>query len=703
MSMTSPTDIDTQAADKSGRFDWVGIYSRFADRLLDFEDDRPALIACVRRAFESAGMDLPTLEQKGSEILDICPFTVMALFNKQMKREKRSVILEHLQKELDLPVESPGNFDGIPLLNPQRATFYWFAEKRGENDIDSLWEMFRIAITYADRPDTETRREFIELYDRCIKQRGVKVNLSMGLYWIRPTCFLGLDKYNRLYLQNADGFEEVADELSKDVPDGEKYLYIIDQIRKKLNQDETYRDFVDLSQKAWLASKDAKADKKAQKKLQELEVRQVTVKDGVYTANIDITTEEWKQMLQDPDVFYPPALEMVLDWYRQPEHRGSNKDVMRKTHPTYKGTPYNGIVKSLGKRIIWFLRRFELRDSQSEGPTYWILPFEGWYGEKHFIWKLRDELVQAIEELHLDDSIPSAIESDEAIEAGAQGENLTSEPYTEADFLEEVYLAPEQFRELKERLLRKKNIILQGAPGVGKTYCAKRLAWAILGSKDNDRIEMVQFHPNYSYEDFMLGYRPEKDGFELRPGPFYRFCNKAEADPEQPYIFIIDELNRGNLSKIFGELFVLLEDGYRGMPLRLMHGDELFCIPKNLLLIGMMNTADRSLALVDYALRRRFTFFELEPAFDSDGFIKWRKQVASERLDRLVEEVKCLNLELESGWRIGHSFFCEHGTPSDADLATTVRHELIPLLREYWFDEPDRVKKWEERLTHFLQ
>ncbi|GHV36835.1 hypothetical protein FACS1894187_12170 [Synergistales bacterium] len=164
-------------------------------------------------------------------------------------------------------------------------------------------------------------------------------------------------------------------------------------------------------------------------------------------------------------------------------------------------------------------------------------------------------------------------------------------------------------------------MILQGAPGVGKTFAAKRLAFSIIGKEDDRRVKIVQFHQSYSYEDFVMGYRPDGRGFCLAEGPFYQFCKIAEKDDDdRPYFFIIDEINRGNLSKIFGELLMLIENDKRGEKnaLRLLYKDEDFFVPENVHIIGMMNTADRSLAMIDYALRRRFVFFDMEPAFDSD-------------------------------------------------------------------------------------
>jgi len=281
--------------------------------------------------------------------------------------------------------------------------------------------------------------------------------------------------------------------------------------------------------------------------------------------------------------------------------------------------------------------------------------------------------------------------------------------YTKSDFLDEVYMTEKRYENLVAVLRNKKNIILQGAPGVGKTFAARRLAWSMMGEKDDNRIEFVQFHQNYSYEDFMMGYKPVEDGFELKYGVFYRFCQKAANQPDKEFFFIIDEINRGNMSKIFGELLMLIERDYRGTKATLAYNGLSFSVPRNLYIIGMMNTADRSLAMIDYALRRRFSFFEVEPGFDSEGFVHYQNGLNNETLNELISKVKDLNHEialdksLGKGFCIGHSYFCGRDVCTDEWLHSIVDYDILPMLSEYWFDDPNKLQRWENILQGVFQ
>ena len=287
----------------------------------------------------------------------------------------------------------------------------------------------------------------------------------------------------------------------------------------------------------------------------------------------------------------------------------------------------------------------------------------------------------------------------------------TYPPYDVDKFLDEVYMDITDYNTLVGLIRTKKNVILQGAPGVGKTYAAKRLAYSMMGQKDQNRVMLVQFHQSYTYEDFIEGFRPTSagSGFEIKKGSFYNFCKKAEEDLENEYFFIIDEINRGNLSKIFGELFMLIENDKRGNSLQLLYSDEKFNVPSNVYIIGMMNTADRSLAMLDYALRRRFAFYTMNPGFNSDGFRAYKTKLANDKMDKLIACVENLNNviaaddSLGEGFCVGHSYFCNIEEATDTILSNIVEYELVPLLKEYWFDEPIKVKDWTSNLRSAIK
>ncbi len=324
------------------------------------------------------------------------------------------------------------------------------------------------------------------------------------------------------------------------------------------------------------------------------------------------------------------------------------------------------------------------------------------------------ELLQDYKELVgvLEDQDENDTDVSYAQETTTKVEGVIAEPLPKSleDILEGVFLPLKEVKNIVELLGKKKNIVLQGPPGVGKTYISKRLAYALMGCEDSTRVEMIQFHQNYAYEDFVQGYRPGDNGFDLKNGLFHQFCEKARANPEKPYVFIIDEINRGNLSKIFGELMMLIEADKRGKnwQVALTYSKDLsekFFVPENVHLIGLMNTADRSLSLVDYALRRRFAFINLEPAFDSEGFTRQlSKNGSSEGMtSKVIARLNSLNKRISDdisnlgpGFRIGHSFFCSPSSSQIYDdnwFEEIIRYEIQPLLEEYWFDNPNEVKK----------
>lgn len=706
------------------RFQWTEFYMELASALLPYKNNRSELIAKLKTIFADAGMNFP-FKERGKEVYeDICPFTVFGSFNKGITNANRIALLEQFAKQFSIKAAVPTEFDGIPVVMNLSAWFFAYKENRGEHDIDNLWDLHEKAIAYSDEASTDNKNAFIAAYDTVTKQKMIKWNITMGLYWARPYTFINLDSTNRAFITDVDNmphyFTTIFSDINKGLPDGRNYLFMCEQAKNALNQKEyEYHSFPELSYYAWKSNQSGKTE----------ETTTTTVDSNIKETNYWIYSPGDNASMWDE--FYKSGI-MGIGWDDVTDLKGFSskeeiKDYMKKVYDpsySYKNNAHclwqfaneikvgdvifvkKGMHKIIGKGIVTSDYIYDTSRS-----TYKHIRKVDWQNKGE--WEHPGQAV--MKTLTNISAYPDYVQKLLALFAEDTSEEVSEQKeikyplYSKDDFLNEVYMDEDTYNTLTELLEAKYNVILQGAPGVGKTFAAKRLAYSIMGQKDTSRVAMVQFHQSYSYEDFIQGYRPSKDGFELENGTFYKFCKEAEEDNERPYFFIIDEINRGNLSKILGELMMLIEKDKRGEKIKLLYSNEWFTVPQNVRIIGMMNTADRSLALMDYALRRRFAFFDFAPAFSSEGFKNYLAEKNSQKLESLITAVESLNNTISSdeslgdGFRIGHSYFCTDGEITDEWLKSVVEYEVIPLIKEYWFDEPTKVRDWSATLRSAIK
>ena len=705
------------------RFQWTSFYMELASALLKYKNNRSELIGILKTIFSDAEMNFP-FKEKGKEVYeDICPFTVFGSFNKGITNANRIALLEQFAKQFSIKAAVPTEFDGIPVVMNLSAWFFAYKENRGEHDIDNLWELLEKAIAYSDEASADNKNAFITAYDTVSKQKMIKWNITMGLYWVRPYTFINLDSTNRAFITDVDNmphyFTTIFSDINKGIPDGTSYLFMCEQAKNALKQKEyEYHSFPELSYCAWKNNQETP--------------------DEPATNRVDSNVKEIDYWIYSPgdnacmwDEFYNLGI-MGIGWddvtdLKEFTSKEEIKNYMKKVYDpsySYKNNAHclwqfaneikigdvifvkKGMHKIIGKGVV---TSEYIYDSARE--TYKHIRKVEWTNKGE--WEHPGQAV--MKTLTCISPYPDYVQrllslfAEDILEETSEQIEIKYPPYTKDDFLNKVYMDEDTYNTLTELLEAKYNVILQGAPGVGKTFAAKRLAYSIMGQKDTSRVAMVQFHQSYSYEDFIQGYRPSKDGFELVNGAFYKFCKEAEEDNERPYFFIIDEINRGNLSKILGELMMLIEKDKRGEKIKLLYSNEWFTVPQNVRIIGMMNTADRSLALMDYALRRRFAFFDFAPAFSSEGFKNYLSEKDSPKLEKLIAAVEFLNSTISTdeslgdGFRIGHSYFCTDDEITDEWLKSVVEYEVIPLIKEYWFDEPTKVRDWSATLRSAIK
>lgn len=698
---------------------WAIFYKALAHKLLEYQNCRDQLIEKIRELYINTQINMPKLEIN-NEIIDMDPFTVFGLFNKSsMTKENRIKIIEEMAKLFDVKADIPQNFDGIPTVMNLRATFYNFKNDREAQDIENLWSLFEIALLYSSDKSEDNENNFKRKFNQVMAQPGIGMGkLTSGLFWIDSDTFANLDSRAIWYIfeesEISTKYINFEVNLKKSLT-ATTYLMMIEKLKLFLKNDNYLNDFIDLSYEAWCKSKEIKQSSK--------------VKDIDADKDLEVVNY-WIYSPKPQDIDFASFIENgemsigyneLEDFSNYASKEEINQKLQQLNHNQHNYIHTVNAIWEFSKEM----KRGDIvyvKKGQTDIVGWGVVSSNHQYkNDKNIIqlvwkekgnWKIPiktlnktlTKITPYSETIRKFNELFSVEHSD-----GLVATQTTYPVYTAEQFLDDVFMNEEDYDTLVQLIRRKKNVILQGPPGVGKTYAAKRLAYSMMGVKDKERVKLVQFHQSYAYEDFVMGYRPTETGFELRTGAFYNFCKQAEEDSEKGYFFIIDEINRGNLSKIFGELFMLIENDKRGMEIELLYADEKFCVPDNVYIIGMMNTADRSLAILDYALRRRFAFFDMKPAFETIQFKQYQENLKNPQFEALIDAIESLNVDIREddmlgeGFVIGHSYFSNIVKVTESELSNIIEFEIIPLLKEYWFDEPSKVDIWKVRLRDAIQ
>lgn len=686
-------------------FEWTDFYSEFATSLLAFENDREHLIEKVKQIYINADMKLPTLE-KENNIVDIDPFTIFGLFNKGITDKNRIAILDQIKTIFEISSPVPVNFDGIPVLSPMSSTFYHFIGDRGEKDIDNLWALFRFAISYADRQDDE--EDFIQVFDTVILQKGVSWNITIGLYWIRPMSFINLDAKNRELLENnRDRFKPDIDiaKLLKKMVSADNYLMLIKKVKTVMSE---YKSFPELSLAAWNMSGHVTPDvveEEVSEITQKTDVAKNTILYGppgtgktyntvIYAVAIienklldDVKKESYSGVLERYNQYKADGFIEFTTFhqsYGYEEFIEGIKPVMDNTddQTDIQYQISSGLFKSFCDNAGHPVLRQEKSDiGINMSPTIWKVSLEGTgdnptrkecmenghirigydsYGkditsETSFVNGGKNVINAFISKMKIGDIVLSCYSSTTIDAVG-----IVTGDYEWHDEYEHY------------KRLRKVNWVVKG------------IREDITGINDGSTLTLSSVYKlNIALADVM--------DIIARKAPE---STKVE-DKKKNYVFVIDEINRGNISKIFGELITLIESSKRigqaeEMRARLPYSRQMFGVPDNVYIIGTMNTADRSIATIDTALRRRFRFKEMLPDASVLNSISVEDISISEMLTRMNKRISVL---YDREHTIGHAYFIPLREKSAIEkLAEIFENAIIPLLQEYFYDDYEKIR-----------
>ena len=640
---------------------WTRFYESLADKLLSFKDKRDELVKEINsilgrpsiRTFSRSYQDKYKNGTSGP-FRDICPFTIIGTFNRGITDSNRQRVARELAEFLNIDEPVPDSFGGIPVLDNRNSWFFNYEKDRQPDDIDRLWEIFEKAIEFSNSRDKENRSAFVSAYDKVAPRKGVGWKLTIGLYWIRPWSFPTLDSKSQIYLDKELGIK-IDNYVSNKYPNGEEYLTILKILKDKFKEHSSpIKSFPELSLAGWEYTKD-----------DELE---------------DFFSEIENRSTINLILYGPPGTGKTyrLDKLAKRMYSGRNQVLPSKawlleelSKATWLEVIFGALYNLGGKAKVNAIRKHEYVQIKAESGT-----------GKHI-----SQIIWGVLMRHTCQDSKTVLYKNRGNPPAVFDKEPDSTWVLVTDWKKE-------YPELAEPVENWKT-------GPGQKRIEKRF-------------EFVTFHQAYSYEDFVEGIRPVQEEetedvkYEVVSGVFKRICQKAKADPESRYAIFIDEINRGNIASIFGELITLVEADKRvtyeddgtvksGMTtLTLPYSGEQFGVPENLDVYGAMNTADRSIQLLDTALRRRFEFKELMPdtrvikGSQGDGIID-DGEGDTINLRTLLEAINLrIRFLLNRDMTIGHSYLIN--VRDFKDLKEVFLSRIIPLLQEYFYEDWHRIQ-----------
>lgn len=687
-------------------FIWSEIYEEFATKLLEYKNDRKNLISKLQNVYEEIGMKLPKMESNG-EILDIDPFTIFGLFNKGITDDNRKRILGEIAKQFNLKNKVPFSFEGIPLVNNLRSTFFNFAEERGENDINNLWEVFESAIRYADNPTQGNKLKIESTYNNVIKQKGIQWNVTMGLYWIRPNTYINLDSKNREFIIKQKILpQQFIEEVNqfKNVPNGEQYIQLCDLLLEKIKDGQNgYRDFKELSFIAY--ERNMSVDTVTQHNTQNTDIAKNTILYGppgtgktyntvMYAVAIienkkleEIKKENYTEVIDRYNKYKEDGLIEFTTFhqsYGYEEFIEGIKPVIHSDEEDETDIQYE-VVPGLFKKFCDIAGKPILRKEKcdigiNESPTIWKISLEG-SGEN-------STRTECMKNEHIRIGYDEYGREITNLFKGAAGRHILNYFINDMSIGDIVmscydcntvdaigvvtgeYEWHDEYAQYKR--LRKVNWIVKGIKeNIIKINNGSRLSNPTVYKLRMDLSDVMEIIEKYS-----------KNTIEVE-------------EKKKNHVFIIDEINRGNISKIFGELITLIEPTKRigqteGQKVRLPYSQKLFGVPNNVYLIGTMNTADRSIATIDTALRRRFNFKEMLPDAEVlDGI--YVEDVSIK--DIFIKMNKRITVLFDREHTLGHAYLLPlKGAQTIETLADIFENSIIPLLQEYFYEDYEKIR-----------